>query len=100
MSQLKREITIEEFNYWIAYNKIDPFDSERMDLRFAMLGCVNTNLQRTSRSAPAKLEDFILKFDAPVEKEDKTKDAQNKLVLWKNLYSANGGKIIRKKKNG
>ena len=63
-----QEIDDQEFGYWLAYYKLNPFDKKRDDINFGtlkyLLACINT----PSNKARPKLDDFILDF----EKEEKS----------------------------
>jgi len=51
-----------EFTEWIEYYKIDPFGTERDDLRAALLAATVANASRGPDQAPFEIEDFMLQL--------------------------------------
>ena len=60
-----------EFAEWMAYDRIDPFGSERADWRSASIAALLANIYRDDkqRSKPFEVNDFMPKFDAPPSDE-------------------------------
>lgn len=49
-----------ELTYWRAYNKIEPFGSERDELHTALLAQMQANSNRGKGQKAHKLEDFMI----------------------------------------
>ena len=72
-----REIDSEEFSWWLAYSRIEPFGHEREDMGAAMVSSVLANVNRDSkkRPTPFTVKDFM--FDFYTDPEEKRKQQRN-----------------------
>ena len=59
-----RSITAQQFQEWIAYARMEPFDETRADYRVAMLAQLLANVNRDPKQKrePFTITDFLLKF--------------------------------------
>ena len=65
IKQLMREIDSEEFSWWLAYYKVDPFGPERDDLRSAIQSQLLANINRDTKKKPTPftIKDFMPDFN-------------------------------------
>lgn len=61
-----QEIDSEEYSWWLAYNRVQPFGDFRSDLRMASICSLFANANRDTKrkSTPYKVSDFMFKFDS------------------------------------
>lgn len=57
-----REIDREEFRWWIAYHRLEPFGQVRDDLRAGVVASVVANTHRSRGTKTFQPGDFVLKF--------------------------------------
>jgi len=63
-----REIDSEEFAWWRAYDKVNPFGEERADLQIAQLCCLYANAH-AKKGKRFKVEDFMPEFNAQPKRQ-------------------------------
>ena len=63
VARLLREMTPEEFIYWQAYDRVDPFGEERADWRNAVNTAANINLHISRNSEPAKVAELMWSYE-------------------------------------
>lgn len=61
VNRMLDQIHVGQFAEWQAYAQLEPFDEERMDVRFAHIVQTLINLKR-GKKGPKPLKDFVLKF--------------------------------------
>lgn len=74
VDQMLQEIDAVQWAEWREYARLNPFDEERMDIRFAQIAWIIANVNRDPKKQrqPFALEDFVLRFgDAPALKAKK-----------------------------
>lgn len=62
MEELQTRMSSAEFAEWQAYNRIEPGEPYRSDLRAALISQTIANFLK-SKGPMFKLEDFLLKFE-------------------------------------
>jgi len=81
-----RSISLKQFQEWIAYSDVEPFDEVRADLRSAQICATiannNPNRKRGSKSYTAG--DFLMKFG----QETKRKQTWQQMEVMARAYSA------------
>jgi hypothetical protein len=87
-------MSAQEFAEWMAYYRIDPWDASRDDLRSALVCTVIANGNRSKKSRPFKVNDFLLNFreanqNRQVPEQD-PKAMQSQLIA---LTRALGGEV-------
>lgn len=68
----QKEIDSREFAEWMAFGRIEPWGEERDDIRSAMLLQFLFNSFRGEKQKAAKLEDFLMRFDADGPRKKQT----------------------------
>jgi hypothetical protein len=78
VAELERSMSAVEFQQWVAFNEIDPFTSDRDDLRAA----ITAHAAAASNGASCKVSDFVPDFNRqPVEQsEDDIRAAAMKIT--------------------
>lgn len=76
---LLRRITAKQFRVWEAYFALEPFGEIRSDYRAAAICQMLANVNRSEKTKPYKLEDFLLQFDGDDKKSKST--VQEKLTV-------------------
>jgi len=61
VKRCQQEVDSEEFSWWIAYNRIEPFGEKRADIRSAIVASViaNVNRDKKKKPSPFKTTDFM-----------------------------------------
>ena len=49
VKEAQRRINSDEFGWWMAYDRIEPFGEERADLRIAQLCALIANINRSKK---------------------------------------------------
>jgi hypothetical protein len=67
VSELLARISSQELTEWMAYYELDPFGSERDDLRSGIVSAVIANVHRDpkKRSKPFEAADFMPYLEKP-----------------------------------
>ena len=55
-------MTIREFNEWVLYAEIEPFEEQRADWRTAHVVATLVSIFRKKGSPAAKVKDYVLQF--------------------------------------
>lgn len=64
VDSMLEEITSVQLSEWMAFDRIEPFEDKRADVRNAVLCCTLANIWRDEKkSKPFSPEDFMLRFD-------------------------------------
>lgn len=58
------EIDSAEYADWCEFFSVEPHYGDRLELMIAQLTCLIANVNRTKKSRPFKIKDFILEFAA------------------------------------
>lgn len=66
---LLRRITAKQFRIWEAYFALEPFGEIRADYRAASICQMLANVNRSEKTKPYKLEDFLLQFEGDDKKK-------------------------------
>jgi hypothetical protein len=61
VAELQERVSAEEFDWWIAYDRINPISKERDDYHAALISATIANSVRT-RGKPIKVSDMLFKF--------------------------------------
>jgi hypothetical protein len=63
VEEAQQRCSSEEFTYWLAYYRLEPWGEERADLRMAILDSLFYNANRGKGSGSKKPKDFMLDFE-------------------------------------
>lgn len=91
------EISYREFLEWESFSALEPFDEERMDIRFASLESLLMNINRDTKKKPTpfKITDALLRFgDSELEKPKKQTWQEQKAIakMMAQVYSTQAAK--------
>lgn len=62
VAQAQQQISAREFAEWMAFNRIEPFGAERMDIGFAIVASTVANSLKGKKGSPFKLTEFLPMF--------------------------------------
>ena len=57
--EAQEKIGEDEFNHWLAFNRIQPIGDDRMDVLFAMLSSLTANINRQKGQRSYNFNDFL-----------------------------------------
>lgn len=82
VAQMLDSLTLDEYLDWQAYERFEPFEPQRADLRAAMTASLMVNLQIPKGKPRTKAKDFMPDFDAKyIDKPaPDPRDLQNRLI--------------------
>lgn len=95
VKRCQQEIDAREFEGWLAYHALEPWDETRADLRAGIIASVIANVHRGKDAEPFSPRDFLpqygLEQDAAVD-EDAGILATQQLFAW--ITESAGGTVI------
>lgn len=93
VGKIEQGMTAKRFMEWENYAVLEPFNELRDDYRTASIVQMIANVNRGSKDAPYKLEDFLLKFGEP-EKKPRKQSWEEQLAFAKIIAMAqNAGAV-------
>lgn len=90
VAQAQVAVDSQEFVEWIAFEQIDPWGSERADLRFAQLCALTANMNRGKGSRLAKVSDFMFDFEK-AHKQQSMAEMQARVRLYVKAHNIKVG---------
>lgn len=93
VEELLARMSGRELTEWMAYDRIDPFGSERDDLRAGSLASPLVNLWLAKGETRTRPSDWIMKFDPPEPPDPQ--DWREMRRLLEGLAAAMKGKHTR-----
>jgi hypothetical protein len=95
VKRCQQEVDAREFEAWLAYSQLEPWDETRADLRAGIIANVMANVHRGKETEPFSLSDFMPQYgvedDAAVD-EDAMIAQQQALFLW--MTESAGGTVL------
>ena len=94
VKRAQQEIDAEEFQWWQAFYRLEPWGETRADLRMGILASVQANVYRGKDTEAFTPQDFMPNFEASSDEPDDDEldalIAQQEMVL-ESLASSLGG---------
>jgi hypothetical protein len=75
VARLQREMSEREFQEWLVYEQLEPWDEWRADLRSATICATMANVWRGKDSEPFTPADFMPDFEAQAVTAEEAEDA-------------------------
>jgi hypothetical protein len=97
LKQAQREIDAEEFQWWWAYNQLEPFGEERADLRMGILASVLANSTRGKDTPAFTPRDFMPDFNQVFRRasdEELDELIEQEEYMFEAMAVAMGGQVI------
>ena len=95
VKRCQQEVDAREFETWLAYSQLEPWDETRADLRAGIIASTLANSHRGKDEAPFRPSDFMPQYgvepDAAVD-EDAGIEATQALFAW---MTASAGGTVR-----
>lgn len=88
VGELQERMGADEFMEWIAYNRIEPWTSQREFLGHAIVASTIANVHRGKGKRPYQASDFMPRFE---KKKSRSISDQRRLVMA--FCLASGGKV-------
>lgn len=87
--RLRKEMSLNEMNHWLAFYKLHPFGEDRADLRAGIITSGIRNAHRT-KGKPDKPKDFMPDF----MREGRMKSQAALKRILSSMAHASGGKVV------
>ena len=83
MRRAQAEITPQEFKYWVAYDRLDPYGRDRVDLNSGIIAATIANVNRGKNSKAFVAGDFMPNFE-----KSETRQTPKKMFALMKMFTA------------
>ena len=100
VKEAQRRINSDEFGWWMAYDRIEPFGEERADLRIAQLCALIANINRSKKCKIYKVKDFMFDFEGKADTVADRRQPPEEMISIFTSFAAAHNAFLKSRKGG